>query len=85
MSSGQNEAAAAAKKEKVFETQQRTQESGSENEVSKCKVHVKLTRDQLMRNMQLLDQENCKIIYTTTFICICIHAYKFVCMCIRAD
>ncbi|XP_034110962.1 histone-lysine N-methyltransferase ash1 [Drosophila albomicans] len=32
MNSGQNEAAAAAKKEKVFETQQRTQESGSENE-----------------------------------------------------
>ncbi|KAH8371333.1 hypothetical protein KR093_006987 [Drosophila rubida] len=34
MNSGQNEAAAAAKKEKVFETQQRTQESGSENEAS---------------------------------------------------
>ncbi|KAH8410780.1 hypothetical protein KR222_007582, partial [Zaprionus bogoriensis] len=32
MSSGQNEAAAAAKKEKVFEAQQPPQESGSENE-----------------------------------------------------
>ncbi|EDW69885.2 histone-lysine N-methyltransferase ash1 [Drosophila virilis] len=32
MSSGQNEASAAAKKEKVLEAQQRTQESGSENE-----------------------------------------------------
>lgn len=32
MNSGQNEAAAAAKKERVYETQQGTQESGSENE-----------------------------------------------------
>lgn len=81
MSSGQNEAAAAAKKEKVFETQQRTQESGSENEVSKCKIHVKLTRDQLMRNMQLLNRENCKTVYTnTTFICICPHTYIQACV-----
>lgn len=36
MSSGQNEASAAAKKEKVLETQQRTQESGSENEASRA-------------------------------------------------
>lgn len=64
MSSGQNEAAAAAKKEKVFETQQRTQESGSENEVSKCTIYVKLTRDQLMRNMQLLTREKIVKLFT---------------------
>jgi len=39
MNSGQNEAAAAGKKEKVYETQQGTQESGSENEASSTTIY----------------------------------------------